>query len=132
MVAAAVPHIDAILSSPEGRRQVTQLIVENYEHIPADLIAHQIRGAAAGDDVDLMIELGREIDWSLDPQKIECPVRIVGGASDRILPWPGAAEKFRSTTFPHADWVELEGVGHCPQLDVPVQTTELIRGFTRA
>jgi pimeloyl-ACP methyl ester carboxylesterase len=31
---------------------------------------------------------------------------------------------------PHADWVELEGVGHCPQLDVPLEAAQLILGFT--
>jgi len=25
-----------------------------------------------------------------------------------------------------ADWVVLDGVGHCPQLDVPVETSQLI------
>ncbi len=126
MVAAAVPHIDAIVSSPEGRRQATQLIVENYEHIPAELIAHQVRGVSSCDAADRMIDLGREIDWSLDPEKVECPVRIVWGTSDRILPWPSAAERFRAAGFPHADWILLDDVGHCPQLDVPVETAGLI------
>ena len=35
-----------------------------------------------------------------------------------------------ATGCPHADWVELDGVGHCPQLDVPLETAELILGFT--
>jgi pimeloyl-ACP methyl ester carboxylesterase len=26
--------------------------------------------------------------------------------------------------------VELDGVGHCPQLDVPLETAQLILGFT--
>jgi hypothetical protein len=26
--------------------------------------------------------------------------------------------------------VVLDGVGHCPQLDVPLETAELITGFT--
>jgi pimeloyl-ACP methyl ester carboxylesterase len=33
---------------------------------------------------------------------------------------------------PHADWAELPGGGHCPQLDVPLETAELIIGFTTA
>ena len=32
--------------------------------------------------------------------------------------------------LPHADWVELEGIGHCPQLDVPLETAQLIVDFT--
>jgi hypothetical protein len=37
-----------------------------------------------------------------------------------------AAARYRRDWLPHADWVELEGVGHCPQLDVPLETAELI------
>jgi pimeloyl-ACP methyl ester carboxylesterase len=32
--------------------------------------------------------------------------------------------------LPNADWVELDGVGHSPQLDVPAETAELILGVT--
>jgi pimeloyl-ACP methyl ester carboxylesterase len=31
---------------------------------------------------------------------------------------------------PQADWVELDGIGHCPQLDAPLVTAQLILGFT--
>ena len=27
---------------------------------------------------------------------------------------------------PNLDWVVLDGVGHCPQLDVPLEAAELI------
>jgi len=57
-------------------------------------------------------------------------VRIVWGTADRLLPWPAAATRFRRDWLPHADWVELEGVGHSPQLDVPLETAQLILGVT--
>ena len=41
------PHADAIVASPEGRRRATQFTTARFEHIPAELLAHQIRGAAA-------------------------------------------------------------------------------------
>lgn len=62
------------------------------------------------------------------PSRCVCLVRIVWGIDDRILPWPSAAVHYRAE-LPNADWVELDGVGHCPQLDVPVETAELIAGF---
>jgi pimeloyl-ACP methyl ester carboxylesterase len=34
--------------------------------------------------------------------------------------------------MPNADWVELPGVGHCIQLDVPAEAAELILGLTSA
>ena len=34
--------------------------------------------------------------------------------------------------LPHADWVEFDGIGQCPQLDAPLETAQLIRGDTAA
>ena len=56
-------------------------------------------------------------------------MRIMWGTDDRILPWPRAAARHRDRR-PHADWAELDGVGHLPQLDVPLETAELILGMT--
>ncbi|MGH2781381.1 MAG: alpha/beta fold hydrolase [Thermoleophilaceae bacterium] len=42
----------------------------------------------------------------------------------------GAAARYRSDWLPHADWIELDGIGHCPQLDTPLETAQLILGFT--
>jgi hypothetical protein len=54
-------------------------------------------------------------------------VRIVWGTHDRLLPWPSAAVRFRDDWLPHADWVELDGIGQ--QLDVPLEAAQLILGF---
>ena len=126
----AAPHADAIVASAEGRRRATQFITTNFEHIPAELLAHLMRGAASCEAVFPLIEYARRAGWSLDAEKITCPVRIVWGTDDKILSWPAAAARFREDWLPHADWVELEGVGHCPQLDVPLETAQLILGFT--
>ena len=65
------------------------------------------------------------------PNGITCPVRIVWGTDDQLLPWPSAAARYRDDWLPQADWVELEGIGHCPQLDIPLETAHLITGFTQ-
>jgi pimeloyl-ACP methyl ester carboxylesterase len=126
----AVPHADEIAASPEGRRRATEYIATNFEHIPPDLIAHLIIGAATCDAVQPLVELARREGWRLDAEKIACPVRVVWGTADRLLTWPSAAARYRDDWLPHADWVELEGVGHCPQLDVPLETAQLILGVT--
>jgi pimeloyl-ACP methyl ester carboxylesterase len=128
---AAAPHVEAILASPEGRRRATELTTVNFEHIPAELLAHQTRGVAACEAAPSLIEHAYRAGWSLDTERVECPVRIVWGTEDRLLPWPSAAARFRDDWLPHADWVVLDGVGHCPQLDVPLETAELILGFTQ-
>jgi pimeloyl-ACP methyl ester carboxylesterase len=123
-------HADAIASTPEGRRGATRAITTNYEHIPADLVAHIIRGVARCDGALALIEYANREGYDLDAQRVDCPVRVVWGSDDRMLPWPSSAARYRSHWLPHADWVELDGVGHCPQLDVPLETSELILGFT--
>ena len=57
-------------------------------------------------------------------------MRIVWGTEDRLLPWPAGAARYQHDWLPHADWVVLDGVGHCPQLDVPIEAAELILGVS--
>ncbi len=78
-----------------------------------------------------LLAAAADADWTLEAARIECPVRVVWGTADRLLPWPAAAARLRREWLPHADWVELEGVGHCPQLEVPLETTQLVLGLTR-
>jgi len=130
LLAAAAPHADAIVSTLEGRRRATLLTTTSFEHIPAELLAHQMRGAAACVALAPLVEYAARAGWRLDAERITCPVRILWGTADRLLEWPAAAARFRRDWLPTADFVELEAVGHCPQLDVPLETAELILGFT--
>ena len=130
-VVAAAPDADAIMATELGRRRAAEYIATNYDHIPPALLAHQLRGAAACVDAGRMIEQGRRQGWPVDLDAIACPLRFVWGTADRLLPWPGAAARFREALW-HADWIELEGIGHCPQLDVPTTAAELILEFTTA
>ena len=125
----AAPNAERILASPEGRRRATQLIVSNSEHIPAELIAHQMVGIAACPAAPEMIDYALRAGYPLEIGRITCPVRVVWGGADLLLPWPAAAVRYREL-LPHADWVVLEGIGHCPQLDVPAEAAELIIGMT--
>ncbi len=130
LVKAAAPHAEAILATSEGCRRATEYTTTNYEHIPPALLAHQMRGAAACDALPTLIEHATREGWRLDAEAITCPVRVIWGTADRILPWPGAAARYSEEWLPGADWVTLDGVGHCPQLDVPLETAQLILGFT--
>jgi pimeloyl-ACP methyl ester carboxylesterase len=126
---ATAAHAEAIAASPEGRRAATRLVTTRFEHIPADLVAHLIVGVANATGALQMIEYALREGYRLDVEPISCPLRIVWGTEDAILPWPSAAAGYRRS-LAHADWVELDGVGHCPQLDVPSVAAELILGFT--
>jgi pimeloyl-ACP methyl ester carboxylesterase len=126
---AAAPHADALVATAAGRRQATRLIAERAEHLPAALLAHQLRGVAACAAAPLLA-FAHDADWSLDAERIACPVRVVWGLEDRLLPWPSAAARYRRDWLPHADWVLLDGVGHCPPLDVPLEAAQLVLGLT--
>lgn len=128
LVQGAAPYADQIVSTLDGRRRATEYTTASFEHIPPELLAHQIRGAAGCDGAEALIAHARQAGYPLDAEQITCPLRIVWGTEDRLLPWPQAAVRYRAR-LPQADWVELPGVGHCPQLDVPAETAELVLGF---
>jgi pimeloyl-ACP methyl ester carboxylesterase len=130
LLKSAVPHAEAIVATPQGRRRATQFIASSFEHIPAELVAHLMRGAGSCEATAPLIEHALREGWSLDAERIACPVRIVWGTDDKLLAWPSTAARFRDQWLPQADWITLEGVGHCPQLDIPLETAHLIVGFT--
>lgn len=51
-------------------------------------------------------------------QELPCPVRLVWGAEDRLLPINGFSERWRRI-LPGAEWVVLPDVGHVPMFDDP-------------
>jgi pimeloyl-ACP methyl ester carboxylesterase len=120
---------DALVSTMGGRRSVTDATTVAFEHIPADLLAHQVRGVAACDALTL-IDCALREGYDLDAQRVTCPVRIVWGMADRLLPLPVSAVRYRRDWLPTADWVELDDVGHAPQLDAPLEAAQLILEFT--
>ncbi|MDX6682792.1 MAG: hypothetical protein QOG94_2831 [Solirubrobacteraceae bacterium] len=128
----AAPHADAIVATVEGRRRATLYTTSSFDHIPAELLAHQMQSVVGCDAIAPMIEAALRDGWDLDAARVACPVRIVWGTEDRLLPWPSAASRYLVDWLPHADWIELDGVGHCPQLDVPLETSQLILGLTAA
>jgi pimeloyl-ACP methyl ester carboxylesterase len=128
LVKEAAPHADAIASTPDGRRRALAFISERHDHVPADLVAHQIRSAAQCPIVLPLIELVAKENYP-ELGAIDVPVRIVWGTEDKVLPYPEAAERFREA-IPDADWLIWEGVGHCPQLDVPDRVADAVLEFT--
>ncbi len=129
LVRPLAAQADALMATDASRRRATRFTARRYAHIPPGLLAYQLRGVAACADVALFLAAARRDGWPVDAERVTCPVRVAWGSEDALLPWPAAAERYRAW-FPNADWVLLDGVGHCPQLDVPLETAELILGFT--
>jgi pimeloyl-ACP methyl ester carboxylesterase len=62
---------------------------------------------------------------------LPCPVRLVWGAEDRLLPMRGYSERWRRV-LPGADWQVLPNVGHVQMYDDPQAVARSILDFTRA
>jgi pimeloyl-ACP methyl ester carboxylesterase len=62
--------------------------------------------------------------------KLPCPVRLVWGAKDRLLPLRGYSERWRRV-LPGADWLVLPEVGHVQMYDAPQAVARSILAFTR-
>jgi pimeloyl-ACP methyl ester carboxylesterase len=123
------PQAGALLATPQGRRLVARDLVADPEAVPAPLLAHLMLGVARCDGAPALIAGGRRVGWPLHAERVTCPVRVVWGTEDRLLPWPSAAAGLRAR-LPHAEWVELDGVGHVPQLEAPLVTAQLVLGAT--
>ena len=127
---ASLPYVDAIVSSPGGRRRATEFITTNYEHIPPELIAHQLYGVASCTAVGPLIAAALQNGWNARcGSGSAAPCGSCGGQPTGCFRGRQLPPATGRTGFPSADWVELDGIGHCPQLDVPLETAELITGF---
>jgi pimeloyl-ACP methyl ester carboxylesterase len=125
----AAAQADAIAATPEGRRRAMSPIVSDGAGLPPGLVAHMIRATAGADGFEALTAAARRDGWPLDGAGIRAPVRVLWGTADLLLPWPAAAEGLRRA-LPHAEWIVLDGVGHHPQLEVPLETAELVLGLT--
>jgi pimeloyl-ACP methyl ester carboxylesterase len=130
-VVALAPAGGADHSATLERQEAGAIPVSDFaaRPVPPHMLFHLATAFRACDRLPLIAN-AREHGWPLDTAKVRCPVRVLWGLEDRLLPWPQAAERYRRSL--DAEWIELDGVGHAPQLDIPLETAQLIVGFTAA
>jgi pimeloyl-ACP methyl ester carboxylesterase len=110
------------------RRRFRALALRDVAMRPADLpaaLAVEMTEAAAACAIYLPLLERLTSTGFGELAAIDSPVQIAWGTEDRILPWPGYAERFRHMV-PEAQWVPLDGLGHCPMLDDAAHTTTTI------
>jgi pimeloyl-ACP methyl ester carboxylesterase len=71
-----------------------------------------------------------ELSDPFELERVSCPVQLVWGDRDRMVKISGAGRVLREC--PHARMETLEGVGHCPQVEVPSRIAEIVDGFCQA
>ncbi len=122
------PLAERFAGRPGLRKLALANLVSDPAAVPAGLAAALIRGAAdCPAALPLLAQTRRE--GYPDLGRIDCPVRIVWGSQDRLLPVEKLSRRFRDS-IPDADWTTIDGAGHLPQIDHPERTAELILEVT--
>ena len=128
----ALRHFEALalklVARPRTRWLALGSLVSHPPSVPAGLAAALVRGAA---DCPAALPLLTEsrLNGYPDLAQIDCPVRIAWGTKDRLLPVGLLSERLRRI-LPDAEWVDIPGAGHLPQIDHPVETSRLILEVT--
>jgi pimeloyl-ACP methyl ester carboxylesterase len=124
------PRAVQLAARPGLRKLALGALVSNPVAVPPSLAASLIVGAA---DCPALVPLLAEsrAEGYPDIGRIDCPTRIVWGTADRILPPTHLSSRFRRMV-PQADWKEIEGGGHLPQIDHPERTAELVLELSTA
>ena len=99
-------------------------LVSDPPAVPAGLAAALVRGAADC-PAALPLLLESKANGYPDLAEIDCPVRIAWGTKDHLLPSKHVSARFR-TQVPQAEWIDIPGAGHLPQIDHPELTAELV------
>jgi pimeloyl-ACP methyl ester carboxylesterase len=129
---ASLPRLEAIMRRPATRRIALRDVMTRGELVPPAEAAQLVRSSlrcTVVDDVFAAIRSGQALIRDLD--RIGCPVRVVWGDRDRILPLPKHGPRFRDEV-PGVDFHVMRGVGHTPMWDDPGQVARAIGDFAAA
>jgi pimeloyl-ACP methyl ester carboxylesterase len=88
-----------------------------------------VAGAAGMDSLEQGIAWGNEYGGARGLGEVGCPVLLAFPEKDLILPRRRYGERL-VRALPHADVVDLRGVGHCAMVDDPALVARTILDFT--
>jgi pimeloyl-ACP methyl ester carboxylesterase len=129
LLRAGRPFLETVAARPGARALALRDLVSNPRSVrPAAALA-LIRGAAECPAYLEALTMARTKGMG-DLGPVGCPVLIAWGTRDALLRWPRYSHGFRESV-PHAEFVELPGLGHLPQWDDPGLVTQTILSFTR-
>src|SRR3954453_21716340 len=122
----AATRSDALSGRPRIRRQIMKLVAHRAEKLPAPLIAEQVKGSGKPGFVPALDAL---TDYPIRDRlaDIECPVLVLWGEKDRLIPVRDAHEFGR--LIPNARVVVWRDTGHVAMLERPAAFNALGGGF---
>lgn len=125
------PYARTIAARPGLRRLALRDVSTHPERYTARQALEILEGAR---DCAIYLDLMAAILQDGPPKAfegIDCPVRIAWGTKDRVIPHSRYAKRLRDL-IPTAEYVELDGLGHCPMVDDPPLIARTILEVTAA
>jgi pimeloyl-ACP methyl ester carboxylesterase len=127
--------LPAPVPSPVMRTAVAQLYRQLAfspgAHIASGVVSnftsHIRNRSTAARYLEIAHRLAAELHEPFALERITCPMLVVWGTRDRMLSHSAAGRIIDQV--PGSTLVLLEGIGHCPQVEVPERLTELVLQF---
>jgi pimeloyl-ACP methyl ester carboxylesterase len=122
----AATRSETLTRRPRMRRQMMRLVAHRAEVLPAPLIAEQVKGSGKPGFVPALDALS---DYPIRDRlsEIECPVLVVWGEKDRLVPVRDAYEFGR--LIAHAQVEVWPDTGHVAMLERPAAFNALVDRF---
>ncbi|MHB8695727.1 MAG: alpha/beta fold hydrolase [Solirubrobacteraceae bacterium] len=108
------------------RRAAMSLFLADPRSLSPRLAAEIIPRMAAPGLAGAVLAASQQIGVTAPPD-VRCPVLLIWGAKDRLLPLSLARKLQRD--LPDATLVVIEGAGHCPMLEAPEQFNRALLTF---
>ena len=120
----------AALSLPSMRRRSLALIAVHGDRLPAELV-RQLGQAVAGSDFPRLFEsaIASGVPTIENAEEIRVPTRFLWGTADALVS-RDQVDRYLAA-LPDVSFAELDGLGHCPQLDDPARISAEILEFCR-
>lgn len=121
------------MASPLVRRKGLALVAVHGDRLPAALARDLFDAVAASHLPEIFasaLATDADIPTIKQAEQIDVPVLVLWGNGDRLV-GRDQIERYLAV-LPDAQLVELDGLGHCPQLDDPERVATEILGFASA
>jgi len=119
--------------SAEDAGAVNQLVARLFHRPPlaARFLARDLRRMMQAPSVTQLFGTLRAEDFVTEEElrRIDCPAVLIWGEDDRLIP-AGCREFFREN-LPRVRYEPVPDCGHCPQLECPRRTAELLLRLPR-
>jgi pimeloyl-ACP methyl ester carboxylesterase len=134
LLALPLPIAPPVLRAMVGE-VYRQLVFARPRAAEAAVVAAFAAHHASRERVAALLASGRRLlpELQTSPfefERVRCPVLLVWGTRDRMVPHTGA--RILIEALPHTHVELLDGVGHCPQLEATERLLELLLPFPAA